>query len=629
MPFKRYRTANNATATPIWAISSSATTVILTTWQWERFPSVYPYLLTIEERQNVSPFAVTKREIVEVTNRVNDTFTITRSAWTCLPNDSSNTPGTTAFSFNNPAQTVVTLAVTAETTADMQAEIATKMPTIGWLGEDYWVNKVKEIDPLTGDEVLRNLTVGTSIGSTQLLRYIDPVTRNYTEISFNDFSWILTPQSNVFTDEYILWESVSQWNALSLYSRNQSVLTTQNIWDISANNEIWYPIISSGTSSNQIILDVASKTWSPANLVIRIETDTAGVHSWTLVNANATVSVSQASISAWNNTITFPSSFSCWAIWTKVWIGISCSVNASNYYTINTIRWIATSSTFTNWTSNTSGWTFYNWITFTVNKACYLSRVVVWNTITLNSSLRLNGTTLPWTNRNDRLYNTLLTPWTTYTLDLNIATWNTFYSSTGNLNKTDGTITVTNDTVRWIEYISFIPATAKFTSSLIASDVIIKANTASWYHSLVRGFVKSNTASWVNPLVESWFVTSITGLNVWESYILSNTAWLLTTWTSWNPFRVWNSKKTNLLEAWIQWNHIQYTLENNVVYAFQWWLIQGGWWASGNTSLQWSKDWETWVNIYSITGWVAVSWFYHVQRGFIRVNTNVSPAYIF
>lgn len=79
----------------------------------------------------IAPFAVLKREIVRVTGRTGDTLTIVRSAGTCLPDDTSNTPGTTAFSFSTGD--IVTLTVTAETIKDIQDELMTKLPTAGGL----------------------------------------------------------------------------------------------------------------------------------------------------------------------------------------------------------------------------------------------------------------------------------------------------------------------------------------------------------------------------------------------------------------------------------------------------------------------------------------------------------------
>ena len=119
MPFNKYQTANNAKGALDVGMSAGATTLILETWQGALFPSAYPYFLTIEE---YTSWAVTKREIVKVTNKSTDTFTIVRSSGTCPPDDTTFTQGTTAFAFSDGA--VVRMSNSAEITADMQDEIA-------------------------------------------------------------------------------------------------------------------------------------------------------------------------------------------------------------------------------------------------------------------------------------------------------------------------------------------------------------------------------------------------------------------------------------------------------------------------------------------------------------------------
>lgn len=586
------------------------------------FPEDYPFRLLVETK---TWNYVETAEIVEVTGSPStDRLTITRAIEPCPVSDSSLEAVQAPQIFKAGAQ--ISLSITAGLYEDIRDGIIERMPILWglWL---YWPNTVKEIDPTTWEEELRSLTLWNSVQSSQLMRFIHPSTRAYTEVSFNDFTALLTPQSNIFTDEYILWENVSQGNALTLHSRNQLWVTTQSIWDKAATGVIWYPVISSGVSSNQIILNVASKTWSPANLNISIETDNAWVHSWTLINANASISIPQASISTGNNTITFPGSFSLWAIGTKVWVWISCSWNAANYYTINTVRWLSSWITFTNTTSNTSTGAWLNGIIFTVNKACYLSRIVMPSNITV-IALRINWVSVPWFIDLDRLYNYLLVPWTTYTFEILISVGVTYFTSTGNLNKTDGNITVTADAITAITLISTTGTLPKFTSALVPMETIVKANAYSGYSSLVRWFAKTAKNAWEYPSIESWFVTSLIWLSVWESYIVSNTPGNITSWTSWIPFRVWVAKKTNLLDSAIQWNISPLRVQNNIVYAFHGWMIYGWWWASWNTALQWSRDWDTWQNISSVTGWVMPTGYFYLPRWFIQVVTNVDPNYI-
>lgn len=150
MALTKYTPSNNAQGQLLAGISAGALTLILQSGQGGRFPSVYPYLLEVKQNDTVAPYAVLKREIVKVTNRVGDTFTIVRSSGTCLPDDSSNTQGTTAFSFSTGD--TVTLTVTAETIKDIQDEILLKLNAAGGLRTGFGVDKHLRINRATGLE---------------------------------------------------------------------------------------------------------------------------------------------------------------------------------------------------------------------------------------------------------------------------------------------------------------------------------------------------------------------------------------------------------------------------------------------------------------------------------------------
>lgn len=112
--------------------------------------------MEVKNNDPVTPFSVLKREIRKVTGRVGDTFTATRSAGTCLPNDASNTPGTTAFAFSSGD--TVTLTVTAETIKDIQDEVSTKLATAGGLRTDFGVDKTVVVNRSTGNEEVKAVT---------------------------------------------------------------------------------------------------------------------------------------------------------------------------------------------------------------------------------------------------------------------------------------------------------------------------------------------------------------------------------------------------------------------------------------------------------------------------------------
>jgi hypothetical protein len=118
MTFVNFKTANNAIGTLSVGIGTSTTTAILSFGQGAKFPSTYPYLLTFEQ---LSGGDVIKREIVKVTNRTSDTFTIERSAGTCPPDDTTNSQGTTPFAFD--AGSTVRLSPIAEIQQDVATEL--------------------------------------------------------------------------------------------------------------------------------------------------------------------------------------------------------------------------------------------------------------------------------------------------------------------------------------------------------------------------------------------------------------------------------------------------------------------------------------------------------------------------
>jgi len=123
MAFVKYTGTNLAIGQLLGGISNSSGTLILATGQGGLFPSAFPFKLKIEQFDAQS--RVIKREIVKCTNRVGDTFTITRSHEACPADYSAVTQTTTAFAFNSGD--TVSLAVTADAIDDIQDEVEKKL----------------------------------------------------------------------------------------------------------------------------------------------------------------------------------------------------------------------------------------------------------------------------------------------------------------------------------------------------------------------------------------------------------------------------------------------------------------------------------------------------------------------
>jgi len=118
MTFLNLKIANNAKSTVGANISAGATTLTCATWEGGRFPSTYPYYLTLEK---VVLGVVTKREVVKVTARSTDSFTIVRSAWYCPGSASATTQTNTAYAFDTAD--IISLRIVAENIDDINAEL--------------------------------------------------------------------------------------------------------------------------------------------------------------------------------------------------------------------------------------------------------------------------------------------------------------------------------------------------------------------------------------------------------------------------------------------------------------------------------------------------------------------------
>lgn len=94
-----YKYVNNLSSQLSTAISSSATSVQLNSWEWERRWTEFPIIATLENFNN--DWKVAKREIVIITARSWDVLTITRKAFQCFPTDDDNSLAYKSRSFDS------------------------------------------------------------------------------------------------------------------------------------------------------------------------------------------------------------------------------------------------------------------------------------------------------------------------------------------------------------------------------------------------------------------------------------------------------------------------------------------------------------------------------------------------
>lgn len=110
--------------------------------------------------------------------------------------------------------------------------------------------------------------------------------------------------------------------------------------DVAGNTRISMKIIGNGTSQTTMKLGLGKVAAPTDNLVIRIETDTAGKPSGTLANANATSSIAGTGLTTAivDTTVTFGGAFALTAnTLYHVVIQRVNSVDPVNYYVIGAI----------------------------------------------------------------------------------------------------------------------------------------------------------------------------------------------------------------------------------------------------------------------------------------------------
>ena len=124
MSFVKYKNSNNASSLLIADITASQTTILITDWDQWLFPSSFPFLLTLEHLD--ASENVILREIVKVVSSNQNSFTVERSAWICVQDDTATNrvQDNTAHAFYSWDK--ISLYWTAEQVADIQNNLELK-----------------------------------------------------------------------------------------------------------------------------------------------------------------------------------------------------------------------------------------------------------------------------------------------------------------------------------------------------------------------------------------------------------------------------------------------------------------------------------------------------------------------
>lgn len=160
-----------------------------------------------------------------------------------------------------------------------------------------------EIDA-TGAEVKELITSSASILSTELIQARDPSTRAIHETPMSYIETLInTAAAKIVT--YPAGEALAANDCVYIETSFRFVTnyvnfvpsTGINMGDLAANTRISSKFIGSGVSASTLKMGLNKVAAPGDNVTVRIETDTAGNPSGTLVNANATATISGASLS--------------------------------------------------------------------------------------------------------------------------------------------------------------------------------------------------------------------------------------------------------------------------------------------------------------------------------------------
>lgn len=218
-----------------------------------------------------------------------------------------------------------------------------KLDKTAWLRDWFPINKTFYLDPATGNEVLKNISSGSTVPDTSLSEWIDASTGDVLRVPFSGIKSSLSPYNIVWNPNVIIGEALLANDIVSIQdipASNETQIGWQNIGDVAGNTIVTLYGYSTGASGNQIKIRT-DKVSATSNLAIRVVTTSGGVATTTLVDANATQSIAPASVTAGGElTITFPGSFSCGMRGTKIaiqlcqWTFASTVVSGTNYYKI-------------------------------------------------------------------------------------------------------------------------------------------------------------------------------------------------------------------------------------------------------------------------------------------------------
>lgn len=253
---------NNAVWNIQWTLTAWALAFTLKS-KWGLFPPTFPYPVDI--KQIDGNWVIEFHEIVSVTNRVWNNFTIVRAAENVPADDSAETQTATAFEFKD--NSIVTLTKTAQDFKDIDDAIDLKLDT-----QDYleW-KKVFQSSSTWTDAYAVTITWINSYVNGATYRIQADVANTWVSTLEINALWPKALKKNQWTEDLVTWDIEADGIVIVVYNSTLDVF--QFSWQIAA-------IIIPTSLNTQISLFA----WETIDLWVAVYQDKA---TWKLLETDA------------------------------------------------------------------------------------------------------------------------------------------------------------------------------------------------------------------------------------------------------------------------------------------------------------------------------------------------------
>jgi len=281
---ENYKTVENWNSILFGDISASATSLSCTENEWALFPTEFPFLLTLEKYSWVY---VIKREIVKVTNRVWDLFTVVRHFKACVQDDTAEPKTSTNNWLTFSSWDSITNAIYAENDKDIKTELVLK------------ANTTDVITKIWNQTIDWELTVTKIKWDWSELSWINAVVSSASlelMMSVNWTAWLAYSKAD--------YEQLDYSTGVDLWTTTQPQIAQSFYWQLAYT---W-----------NVIPLMVKTVWSPDDWIyLEIQTDNAWVPSWTVVTNWTSDTIDYTNIAGAYEEENF--TFSGWIVALTVW----------------------------------------------------------------------------------------------------------------------------------------------------------------------------------------------------------------------------------------------------------------------------------------------------------------------